>query len=61
MGTDSRVGSKIREIMHKKDISQIQLAAMTGISEGHLSRIMQGRVDFGVSKLEKLADALASL
>lgn len=52
------IGDRIREIMRKKDITQIQLAAMIGMSEGHLSRILQGRTKPGIDKVEKIADAL---
>lgn len=52
------IGERIRNIMRKKGVTQIQLANMIGMSEGHLSRIIQGRTTPGMDKIERIADAL---
>lgn len=47
---------RLKDIMKKQDVTQIHLAEKIGMTQQHLSRMLQGDVKF--STLEKIAAAL---
>jgi transcriptional regulator with XRE-family HTH domain len=58
VAAETGIGERIKNIMRKKGVTQIQLAAMIGMSEGHMSRILQGRTVPMMDKIERIAEAL---
>ncbi|KHF82549.1 DNA-binding protein [Vibrio vulnificus] len=52
------VGKKIKEIRKKKALTIQELAEVSGVSEGHISRLENGLKSPTISTLEKLANAL---
>ncbi|EHA1126825.1 helix-turn-helix transcriptional regulator [Vibrio navarrensis] len=52
------VGKKIKEIRKKKSLTIQELAEISGVSEGHVSRLENGLKSPTISTLEKLANAL---
>lgn len=52
------VGDSVRIIRELQELSQNQLAALTGISQSTLSAIENGRVNLGVERAKVLAKAL---
>jgi transcriptional regulator with XRE-family HTH domain len=52
------VGKKIKEIRKKKALTIQELAEISGVSEGHVSRLENGLKSPTISTLEKLANAL---
>nr|WP_206760926.1 helix-turn-helix transcriptional regulator [Vibrio vulnificus] len=52
------VGKKIKEIRKKKALTIQELAEISGVSEGHISRLENGLKSPTISTLEKLANAL---
>lgn len=55
---EERIGSQIRHIRQKKRITLDELAALTKLTKGQLSRIENGRVSSPVSTLTRIAAAL---
>lgn len=51
-------GSRIRDFRNKKNLSQFDLEAASGIDRGDISRIENGRLDIKFSSIVKLAEAL---
>lgn len=49
---------KLQDIMNEKDISQYYLGKKSGVSQSHISRILSGQCQPGLSVLQKLAGAL---
>ncbi|SFG38289.1 helix-turn-helix domain-containing protein [Prevotella sp. KH2C16] len=56
--TRRRIGLRIAEIRAARKISQTQLAGLTGIKQGNISRIELGRYSVGLDTLETIARAL---
>jgi len=59
--TRARVAAEVRAHMGRVDISQLQLAAMTGIPQSTLNRRLRPRIErdsFKVGELERIAKAL---
>ena len=52
------LGSSIRSVRAERNISQRQLALMTGISRSYLWKIETGTADVGIDVLIKIAKAL---
>lgn len=55
---EERIGSQIRHIRQKKRVTLDELAALTKLTKGQLSRIENGRVSSPVSTLTRIAAAL---
>ena len=53
-----RIGKRITEIRKGKNLSQADLAELTGMTPGNISRIESGRYSTGVDILSKIADVL---
>ena len=60
MNERERIGARIAELRKAKGTTQTQLAELTGIGQGHIARIEQGKYNFKLETLEKLADAFNS-
>ena len=52
------IGSKIRSMRQLENISQEQLALLTGIERSYLGRIERGEVSVTVEKLAQIAKVL---
>lgn len=52
------IGGKMTEIMKAKEVSQKQLARVTGMTASHLSLIQNNKRSPSVENLVKIADAL---
>lgn len=52
------VGAKIKELLKRVDMTQLELAEAIGTSEGHMSRIITGKAEPAYSKVEEIADAM---
>ena len=52
------VGESVRIIRELQELSQAQLAALTGIPQATISAIENGRVNLGVERAKTLATAL---
>ena len=52
------VGESVRILRELQELSQSQLAALTGISQATISAIENGRVNLGVERAKVLAKAL---
>lgn len=52
------IGSKLRELRKARKLSLKQLAGRSGCSTSYLSMVENGKVDPGISRLKKIADAL---
>jgi transcriptional regulator with XRE-family HTH domain len=55
---DVTVGESVRIIRELQELSQTQLAALTGIPQATLSAIENDRVNLGVERAKVLAQAL---
>lgn len=53
------VGESVRILRELQELSQSQLAELTGISQATISAIENGRVNLGVERAKVLARALA--
>lgn len=53
-----RIGKMIAELRAKKGLTQMQLAELTGVGNGHIARIELGRYSAGIDVLSKIGDAL---
>jgi transcriptional regulator with XRE-family HTH domain len=53
------VGESVRMVRELQELSQRQLAELTGIPQATLSAIENGRVNLGVERAKVLATALA--
>lgn len=54
------VNDQIVKIMARRNMTKSQLAAAMGTSQPYISRISKGDVNFSLSSLLKIADALDS-
>ena len=54
----ARPGRMLRAARTKEDMTQIQLADLTGIPQRHLSEMEQGKRSIGKERAKKLAEAL---
>ena len=52
------IGSKIRSMRQLENISQEQLALLTGIDRSYLGRIERGEVNLTVEKIYEIASVL---
>jgi transcriptional regulator with XRE-family HTH domain len=52
------VNDQITKIMERRNMSKSQLAAAMGTSQPYISRISKGDVNFSLSSLLKIADAI---
>ena len=52
------LGQAIRKLRKKKDISQVEFSAMTGISQSYLSLVEKGHRKPSTDMIEKVASAL---
>lgn len=52
------VGGKIRELLKRMDMTQLELAEAIGTSESHMSRIIMGKAEPAYSKVEEIAEAM---
>jgi transcriptional regulator with XRE-family HTH domain len=52
------VGESVRIIRELQELSQAQLAALTGIPQATISAVENGRVNLGVERAKTLATAL---
>jgi transcriptional regulator with XRE-family HTH domain len=55
-----KIGSRIRELRLQKGLSQLQLAELTGIKQGNITRIESGRHASRIDIISKIAEALDS-
>ncbi|UBM58215.1 helix-turn-helix transcriptional regulator [Marinilongibacter aquaticus] len=53
-----RIGRKIRELREAANLTQDQLAEMTGLKKPNLSRIENGKYNTGLDILSRIAEAL---
>jgi DNA-binding XRE family transcriptional regulator len=53
-----RPGRMLRAARMKEDLSQIQLAQLTGIPQRHISEMEHGKRSIGKDRAKKLAEAL---
>lgn len=58
MNSREEIGQRIREMRKMKNISQKDLAKMTGITQANMNRIENGRYSPGLDILARIADAL---
>lgn len=56
--TRARIGRRLAELRTEKGMSQKQMAELTGIQQGHISRIERGKYSVGLDTLELMADAV---
>lgn len=53
-----RIGKRIAAIRSEKNLSQSDLAKLTGMTPGNISRIESGRYSTGIDILSRIADVL---
>jgi hypothetical protein len=58
LSEDERPGRMLRAARTKEDLSQIQLAHLTGIPQRHISEMEHGKRAIGKERAKKLAEAL---
>lgn len=58
MRVEVSVGESVRILRELQELSQSQLAALSGISQATISAIENGRVNLGVERAKVLARAL---
>lgn len=58
MAISKKLGDKIKKIRHSKDLYQVDLAAIVGISTSYMSSIEQGLRSPSLKTLTKIAKAL---
>ena len=51
-------GRRLRKLMHHKNLSQYDLARLTGLSQTQISSYVTGKVTPGFYAVDKIADAL---
>lgn len=57
--TERRIGAVVRRLRRQRKLTQAQLAARAGLSQGHLSHVERGeRLNPGMTSLKRLARAL---
>lgn len=56
--TAERVGARIRELRHKRGLSQGMLEALSGVPKARLSRYENGHVMPSVQSADRIAAAL---
>ena len=58
LAEEERPGRMLRAARTRQDLTQMQLARLTGIPQRHLSAMEQGKRAIGKERAKKLADAL---
>lgn len=53
-----RIGKRIAAIRSEKNLSQSDLAKLTGMTPGNISRIESGKYSTGIDILSRIADVL---
>ena len=53
-----RIGERIRQLRTQQQLTQDQLAALTGLERPHITRIEAGRYSVGFDTLQAIAQAL---
>ena len=53
-----RIGERIRQLRTQQQMTQDQLAALTGLERPHITRIEAGRYSVGFDTLQVIAQAL---
>ena len=53
-----RIGERIRQLRTQQQLTQDQLAALTGLERPHITRIEAGRYSVGFDTLQVIAQAL---
>jgi transcriptional regulator with XRE-family HTH domain len=57
--TERHIGAIVRRLRRQRQLTQEQLAARTGLSQGHVSHLENGeRLNPGMTTLKRLARAL---
>ena len=57
--TERHIGTIVRRLRRQRQLTQEQLAARTGLSQGHVSHLENGeRLNPGMTTLKRLARAL---
>lgn len=56
--TNRQTIDRIKEAMEERDLTQTDLATSSGISFGHLNRMLNGKTEITPNSLQKIADAL---
>jgi transcriptional regulator with XRE-family HTH domain len=57
--TERHIGAIVRRLRRQRQLTQEQLAARTGLSQGHVSHLENGeRLNPGMTTLKRLAPAL---
>lgn len=54
----TKLGQTLRQARNKKKLTMLELEVLTGISEGDISRIENGKKNFAITTLFKLAKGL---
>lgn len=55
---EARIRAHVREAMHERGADQAKICALTGIDDGHMSRIIAGTRGIGFTTLLKLCKGL---
>lgn len=53
-----RIGEEIAELRKKREMTQQDVAKLSGILRPHVARVEQGRYNFGFDTLQAIAEAL---
>jgi transcriptional regulator with XRE-family HTH domain len=54
MDIKSRIGERIRELRHKRDLSQEQFSHICGLDKTYIAGIEQGKRNVSIVNLEKI-------
>lgn len=57
MDIKSKIGSRIRELRHQRDLSQEQFANICGLDRTYIAGIEQGKRNVSIVNIEKIAKA----
>lgn len=53
-----RIGQRIAELRREKEMTQTELAEVTGLQRSHIVRLEQGRYGVSIDVLSQIAEAL---
>jgi transcriptional regulator with XRE-family HTH domain len=56
--TSQQIASRIKQIRHRKSLTQVEVAKKAGISTNYYARLERGEVKPSVETLEKITRAL---
>lgn len=58
MNDRERIGRRIAKLRNEKELSQAELAQLTGMTPGNIARVETGRYSAGIDILSKIGRAL---